>query len=213
MRAFWPTISPGNGDCHVLTLAEIQRGLVASWDLFCGRDRGLAALPRDETGFWRSFLVFPLLLPFYVIFWSAQRSSILSAPDMSDAPVPLVSYLIWEMLGAIADWVVPPLVLAAVARPLGISGVLVRYIVARNWTSVLSVAIATAPFLVALILPVHDLIVAIAMIVTWAIILRYQFIVARMALASGTLMAVAVVLMELVISVGIAHAVSTMIGR
>ncbi len=117
---------------------EITRSLKGSWRLLLGDPRGMSFFDTSIDGFWRSFGVMILCLPMPLIELSAQRLLPVAgriAPEVMQGP------LYWlGGLGAYAlSWIAYPVLLALLAKPLGIARVYVPYMVARNWTTLIGV--------------------------------------------------------------------------
>lgn len=119
--------------------AEIRRSLIGSWRLLLGDARGMAFLDTSIEGFWRSFAVMILCLPMPLVELAAQR--LLPAAERVDPSV-MQGPLYW-IAGLVAyglSWVVYPVLLVLLAKPLGISRSYVPYMVARNWSTPIGVA-------------------------------------------------------------------------
>lgn len=196
----------------ILKPEEIRRSLAGSWELFKGRPEGMHAFDVSITGFWRSFGVILLLALPYAVTVLAEKKIV----DV-EGPIPLDdfsqrTFVFAKAIGFALDWACFPILLALLAGPLGISARYVPYIVARNWTS----AIAILPYMVPALLYITGLIEAgaAAFLTLFAIgfVLRYQYIVARVALDATIGMAIALVALDTVLSFVIGAAVNRAIG-
>jgi hypothetical protein len=161
----------------VLTVGEIRRSLGGAWGLFLGRADGMEALDRSVDGFWRSFLVILLILPINAV--SMLAASRAGASDGFDE-------LFWGGLPVLAlDWVAFPIVLAAFAGPLEIRRTYTSYVVARNWASPLAASILAVPLVLqgaGWIPPTAGTLLSLA---AMAIVLRYHFMIMRIALKTS----------------------------
>jgi len=116
---------------------EFTRALTGSWRLILGDERAMAWFDTSIGGFWRSFAAMILCLPVPLLDLSAQR--LLPMADRV-GPAAMEGPLYW-LVGLVAyglTWIVFPIALVLLARPLGIARVFVPYMVARNWTTLLA---------------------------------------------------------------------------
>ena len=121
----------------MIGVGEIVRSLEGSWRLLVGDERGMRSYDTSIEGFWRSFGVMVACLPMPLVELTAQR--LLPAagrPEAEAAGGPL--FWIVGLAAYALSWIAFPLLLAALAKPLGIARVYVPYMVARNWTTLIS---------------------------------------------------------------------------
>lgn len=196
----------------ILKPEEIRRSLAGSWELFKGRAEGMHAFDVSITGFWRSFGVILLLALPYAVTVIAEKRII-----DQEAAIPLddfsqQSFVFAKAIGFALDWACFPIIVALIARPLGISARYVPYIVARNWTS----AIAILPYMAPALLYIAGLIdagtTAFLTLVAIGFVLRYRYLVARIALHATIGMAIGLVALDTVLSFVIGAAVNRAIG-
>jgi hypothetical protein len=117
--------------------AEIARALKGSWRLLLGDERAMAWFDTSIDGFWRSFRVILLVLPVPLVELAAQRSlpdAVHLDPKVFEGPF----YWIVGLLAYVVAWIAFPIVLALLAKPLGVSRAYVPYMVARNWTTLVA---------------------------------------------------------------------------
>jgi len=177
----------------VLSVSEISRSLTGAWLLFLGRPDGLQALDRSLSGFWRSFLVVILILPINAVtMFGVSRSE--GATETFDA-------LFWGNLPVLfLDWVAFPAVLAAAAGPLDVKRTYVSYVVARNWATPLAATILAIPLILqgAGWLPATA--ATLLSLAGMAIVLRYHFMILRMALGTTVPVSAGLVAADLFLS-------------
>lgn len=126
----------------MITLAEIRAGVTATWLLVKGNPEGLRGFDFSEAGFWRSFQVIVPLLPAFAIGIAAEhRYLVATDPDL--ATVPLLVFLAVKLAGEVVNWFGAPLLLAALAGPLGIAPRFAPLITATNWASLLAAILPT----------------------------------------------------------------------
>jgi len=186
--------------------AEIQRSLTAAWWLVRSRPDAMRLFDASLDGFWRSFAVIVLLIPFNTIMLLAEQKLILEETSAEAATFPASTYWFWRCAAIIIDWVLLPIILALLARVLGISQRYVLFIVARNWTSM----IAMVPYVVAAILYLLGIIPAQMMILLTLIatgfVLRYRYIVTREALMTPLAITIGIVVLDFVLSIIVSQA-------
>ena len=193
----------------MLTREEITRSLNGAWLLFKGQDAGMRAFDVSVDGFWRSFRVIVLMLPFYLILLYGQRAAILSMPNANPETFPNEAFFFFHMIGIAADWVTYPIVIALIAGPLGFSDRFVPFIVARNWTSLLAIAVYVAPMALFFLGVVPLGVMTFLSIVALVVILRYRYMVTRAALGTPMPLTIGLVVLDFVLNM----VMSELIGR
>ncbi|MCW5713069.1 MAG: hypothetical protein KIT43_00955 [Bauldia sp.] len=181
----------------VTFLAEARRSLRAAWLLFLDRPESLEGFSTGRAALFRSFAAFFIALPFYAIEIAFRQGDAVAIPG----GVILGEETAWlsRIVALALAWVALPLVLALLRRPLGITATYQRFVIARNWGSVL-VAIAYAaisPFPTA----GGSLgeVGGILSLTVLFLVVRFLFVAARRALDIGIVRAAAVVLLSLVL--------------
>lgn len=129
---------------------EIQRYLTGVWHMMLGRADGLKLLDLSADGFWNSFFAMVVAVPPLVVSWVGFANDLSALGDDFGNRLSIVL-----RLAAIdfSTWVVPLVVLALVARPLGIADRFVQIVVSGNWASALLAWIMLPPSLLDLFLP------------------------------------------------------------
>ena len=176
--------------------AEVARSLHASWRLALFDADAYRGFDLSFDGFVRSFLAIPIAAPLYV--YVADASARIYAPHDPNPTGVLGSLVLLVVL-----WLVWPLAMVPVSRWLGLSRNYVRYIVAYNWTSVPVIA-ALVPPLALVQLGVMGPAAAgpLALIALgWSLV--YRWYVARTGLDTSAPVATALVLADLVLSLGL----------
>jgi hypothetical protein len=185
---------------------EIRASLDGAWQLFLNRRGAMRLFDVTVDGFWRSFQAIVLVAPGYALTVIAEEQRVLSDSVVEENFSQSV-YFLDKVVALGIDWVAFPILLALVARPLGIAGVYPGYIVARNWAAV----IATVPFGAIALLTIFGVLGndtgAILSFAAIAVVLRYNFIVARAALGASIGFAVAVVVCDFATSLIVATAI------
>lgn len=184
---------------------EIVRSLTAAFDLFLDRPGAMRNFDVSVDGFWRSFAAVILVVPSYALAVLAERQ--LSAAIDPAAPVQDgAAFLVQNVLGLGLDWVALPVILALLARPLGIARHYPEFVVARNWGAV----IAAIPFGVIGLLIVLGLLggelANLLMFAALIIVLRYTYLIARRSLDVSLGFAIGIVVLDFVVSLTLALA-------
>lgn len=179
--------------------AYIRSHLAGAWEVMNGRDSGLRRLDLSADGFWRSFLVLLLILPLVGIATIGQR--VIGAEVGATMQPVSGAYISWTVFGAVVDWLSFPLVFGVLARPLGLSRTFVAFIVARNWSALITAGIAAAVYLIYALrlLPAETAPYAILLVLI--VTLRFSYKVARVALDAPVSVALPVVVLDLLLSV------------
>jgi hypothetical protein len=185
---------------------EVRRSLEGAWRLFLNRPEAMLLFDLSIEGFWRSFQAIVLIAPIYALTVIADEQHLLN-DSIAETGFSEAAFLFGRAVALLLDWVTFPILLALVARRLGIARSYPAYIVARNWSGV----IASAPFgaiaLLTLIGLVSNEFGALLSLVAIGVALRYNYVVARTALAAGFGFAVAIVAADFIVSLLIADGV------
>ncbi len=196
----------------MFTALEIQNALTASWRLLRNRSDGLHLYDTSIEGFWRSFGVLVLLVPFYGMILIAQRKFLIEGTDLDVNTFPMSGFVFWISLGVVLDWILFPIIMALLARPMGLSNRYVIFIVARNWVSLIAIQAFVIPAaLYALgILPMIAL--PLLNLIAIVFVLRYYYIVARETLLTPISVSIGIVILNFALGVVIDQLCLRMIG-
>jgi len=190
---------------------EIVRSLTGAWQLFLDRPDAMRHFDVSVEGFWRSFRAILLILPAYLLVAISERVQILT-DAFPDAGFGDGSFVVNKALTLVLDWITLPIVLALLARPLGVGRMYAAYIVARNWGAVLAIA----PFgLIALLFLLGFLSGELANVISLAVlvvIVRFNYLIARRALGADIGLAAGLVIADFAISLAIVGAVDAIFG-
>ena len=189
------------------TVAEIQRSFQGAWALLLNRREGMQAFDVSVDGFFRSFGIVFLLAPLYAIAALAEVRLL----QIDGAPVdgfPLTWFFVWKFVGLGVDWLALPIVLALLAKPLGLAARYVPFIVARNWTSPLAMSLSILPSVLFASGLIGQELAAILFLVVVMGVIRYQYQVVRIALQTTIAMSIAVVAFDLTLSLVLAELVN-----
>ncbi len=145
MVKYWRLISPGlPGEKQAMPdLNEILRSLTGAWRLLRRDPSGTGCFNYTLEGFWRSFGAIVLVAPLYLIAIQAEHSMLVETrPDEATGP----GYLLIKSLFFLAEWFSYIVLVAFLARLLGLGAYFVSYIITYNWAAVITAALAVPPF-------------------------------------------------------------------
>jgi len=129
---------------------NIQLYLTGAWRMMMGKADGLRLLDLTVDGFWNSFFAIVIALPALVVGWVAAANELSQLVGISGSKLSIVvRFAVIDL----ATWVLPLVVLAAVASRAGIADRFVHLVVASNWASALIVWIMLPPALLGLFWP------------------------------------------------------------
>ncbi|WP_181699800.1 hypothetical protein [Chthonobacter albigriseus] len=191
---------------------EISRSTGAAWALFKGDPQGLRQLDLSFSGFWRSFGVIVLILPAFGIALAAERQHILAATPVDAETFPASAFLVASLVTLILDWLDYPILLALLARPLGLQRTYVPLIVALNWAQLLAVLPIVAPSLLYLLGIIGYEAEEILMLIGFGVVLRYQFVITRIATGAPVGFVAGLVVLDLVSGMLVRVLVQAVVG-
>jgi hypothetical protein len=171
-------------------LDEIGIYLKGVWMLVLGKTEGFDWLDLSAGGVWRSFAAILWCLPAMAVSWSAWRMYYLAnMPDGSPAGLPFIAKL---FLVDVATWIVPVLLIVALARPLGYAKALAPIIVSTNWLSIPTFYGMALPAAIRLVVPGSgELTALLSLLALIAIIIAIYRVLKMIAGSEQTLLAVA----------------------
>jgi hypothetical protein len=175
----------------------------------------VAAFDHSFEGFFRSFYVILLGVPFYAFIIYAERRLAVAAraemPSMAMArlPPPTISFYALEMLSYVASWLILPIVMIGIVRLLGTTSRYVPFVVAYNWTGfVILIASASAYFLYLTGIVPLSIFVSGIFPTLWLFGMIYRWRVARDALQTSNLNALGVAVLDFVIALLVVNAIA-----
>ena len=195
----------------MIRLDEIARSLNGAWLLLLDKPGAMRFFDTTYRGFWRSFQAIILIAPAYALTVIADRRLQLSVAIADDA-FSDAAYMTAKWLTLAVDWATMPLLLAALATFLGIQRGYTAYVVARNWSAVL----LSLPFAAVAALDLTGLVTGQALffpaVIALAIALRLSYVIARHAFGVGMDVAIGFVVLDFLVSLGIARLIARLMG-
>ena len=184
----------------MISSGEVVRALLGCWMLLRNQSRGMQQFDLSADGFWRSFLVVLLLIPFSIVNSFVEKRFLLQEAAVFWDGTSETAFWFSQFLGLGLDWIALPVILAFLAPPLGLSTRYGAYIVVRNWSS-LAIAL---PYLAIALLYLLGLIQPGIMVLLHfgmlAAVVWYHFLIVRIALGAGINMTIAIIVFDLLLS-------------
>ena len=178
----------------MITAREIVCGLYGAFRLACFDRRGTDFFDKTEEGFWRSFYAAALVLPLFVIFIALRFGE----PGLTQNAFRYVS---GELIAYVISWVAFPLAILPVTRILNREQNFQNFIVAYNWTAALQSMVYLPVAMLATTQVIPDGYANLISSITIGFILVYSWFVVRVVLDTTVMSAVAIVIMDLILSV------------
>ncbi len=180
---------------------SIGANLVGAFQVMLGRPEGLNRLDTSVDGFWGSFGAVFLVAPFALLSVVSQRPLAMAA---GVPPPPLTgAELTLDGIALLVDWFAFPLLFAVLARPFGLGSHYVPFIVARNWASVIIVAMMGVLHAGHLLGFLPTAVMPYVLLVAIAVSLRFAYVIARTTLFVSMALALPIVILDLLLSLTI----------
>ena len=168
---------------------DIYLYLTGAWRMMTGRPDGLRMLDLSADGFWNSFFAIVVALPALIVGWVGVANGLGAQPEIFGGRLSILLRVALVDFGA---WVLPLVALAAVARPAGIGGRFVAYVVSSNWSSALIVWLMLPAALLRLLAPSLQNFAEILSLVLFAISMALTWRLTNVAIGKGPAMGTAV---------------------
>ena len=190
---------------------ETARSLTAAWWLFLNRPDAMRLFDVSLEGFWRSFAAILLVAPAYALTAIAENQAMLTdaLPDNGGSGA---AYFLDKALTLGLDWISLPIVLALLARPLGITRTYSGFVVARNWASVISILPFAAVALLYLLGIIDADLWSFLSLAFIIVIFRYTFVIARRALGASLGLAAGLVALDFAVSLALSQGIDALFG-
>ncbi|WP_276119315.1 hypothetical protein [Pararhizobium qamdonense] len=132
-------------------IEEIGAYLKGVWLLILGDRSGFDWLDITVTGVWRSFAAFLWCLPAMAVGWAAWRLFYLE--QMPTGTETGLGFILKLFLVDMTMWIVPLVLVALLAKPLGYGDMLASIIISTNWLAVPTVYAMAVPLAIRLVIP------------------------------------------------------------
>ena len=185
----------------------IQQYLTGAWRLMLGKRDGVRLLDISADGFWSSFFAIVVALPAMSVSWVAVANTL--SGETFGSRFSLFTRLAFA---DILTWVVPLLLLGAVAGRAGIGRRYVPYVVASNWGSVILNWLLLPPALLQLLWPSVGEFLSVFSLLLFVLAMVLSWRMTNAVLDMGVAMASAVFAGMFVFSLGLLLAVQSLLG-
>lgn len=190
---------------------EIERSLKAAWRVFLNKPDAMRGFDASIDGFWRSFQAIILVAPLYAVVALGDRQAILTDALPDDNFSDGVFWLAQAVTLA-ADWVTLPLILAAIGGLIGIRRGYPAFVVARNWATPIMVVPTAAVTLIGVIFDLSPEAALFPALLAFVFSLRFSYMIARQALKARVDVAIAIVVLDVLVSLGIVRIAARIFG-
>ena len=170
-------------------LDEVLYYLTGVYLLVRQKQEGFGWLDLTLRGLARSFWAFVWCLPAFAVIWASWRLYYLAGAP-AETPAGL-GFLLRLLVIDIVGWLLPLVLLAALARPLGYGRHLATVVTASNWIAVPFAYAAAIPFALALVLPASAPFAGLLLYVVFGASVVLQFRLVWMCVGKQTLLAAA----------------------
>lgn len=183
----------------------VQEGLAAMrgcWRLMRRDPQADEDFNLTIDGFWRSFaMILPLMAMMYPIFISRHRFVSEGALDTVISPSLNIGREYAYLIGLVIAW---PVVAALLAKVLGVGQTYIRYMVIYNWMTLPATAVALLPHLLHLVFgTIYPALILEEIL--FPFLLYLSWFVAKAGLRTSTPVAIAFVLAEYALTLGVVH--------
>jgi hypothetical protein len=153
------------------------------------KQEGFGWLDLSLRGLARSFWAFAWCLPAFAVIWASWRLYYLGSMP-AETPAGF-TFFVKLLVIDIAGWLIPLVLLAALARPLGYGKHVATVVTASNWISVPFAYAAAIPFAMTLVLPESAPLAGLLLYVVFGASVVLQFRLVWMCVGKQTLLAAA----------------------
>ena len=176
-------------------IKNLPASLSGAWGVMNGRAEGLRQLDLTIDGFWASFGAVVLILPVALVALASERVAL--AAIGGEAVALTGGYVLLRLIAVIVDWLTFPVILALLARPMGIAARFVPYIVARNWAAVLVAAVFAVPHLFHALGVLPTGMLRFVLLILFGVAVWFAYVVVRTAMQVPPVVAIPIVILEI----------------
>ena len=181
----------------MLGIDDIRSGLKGAVGLLRGDASAMRHFDVSFEGFWKSFFAILVILPVILLYihgeWETLALADTRSGDPMDVPQSYGAFVLKRFVVTLVDWLAYPLIILAMARPLGIEQKVVPYIVAQNWSTIIVSAVVAVPGIMFGFGLMPGTIAGMMTLALFALAMRYFYMVARIALGAPTGLAIGLV--------------------
>jgi hypothetical protein len=201
--------------------SPILNALYGAWRLANFDRSGMARFNVTADGFWHSFLAAVVGLPIYIAHVWLERGAAEAMLAAAGQTARFDSFYVSAGLAYVLMWPAFALLMIPLTRIAGVAQNYAALVIAWNWARIIAMIIRLPVMLMVAYGGLGSTALAVALLLTYGLILAYQWYVARVSLSSSGetsgsgagLAAAAVVLADIVIGVGIGALISLVLGQ
>jgi hypothetical protein len=186
-----------------LATEDVARGLRGSWRLMSQGAQALPEFDLSREGFMRSYGAAVLTLPAMVAVLAAERS--IAGLQNSDGLFQSAPMLLAVLVSQLAAFLCVPLALVAAAPHLLRSQTLPRFVIAWNWTEILSALLLAVPATVHAIGWSTPTLASVHWLAFTAIVARLRYATAKATFGGGDGLPAAIVCASFLCQYGVAR--------
>ncbi len=191
------------------TTSEIINALVGAFKIARRDPDALRQFDFSADGFWRSFAAYIFVIPFCLVFITAQWRMIDEA-DLS-IDVSQTGYAVIEMATYVAFWALYPLAIVLACRVFNLTHVFAPYITVYNWSSVLVAMLLAPPYVLYSIGLADAATTGFLLLIAFVTSLLYRWQVALSVLATTPSIAISIVCFELLLAFAISFVANALL--
>lgn len=185
---------------------DIQTYMTGAWRLMMGKPEAIRLFDLSADGFWNSFYAIVVAVPALTVGWASFAGDFAVGAGGRFGIVFLLGVI------DLATWVLPLIVLALVAKPLGVGDRFVPYVVASNWGSALLIWLMLPATLVRLLAPGADELAALLSLAAFLVTMALSWRLTNAVIDRGAGLASAVFALMLALSIGVLLTLQALFG-
>ncbi|MEQ8297894.1 transporter [Nitratireductor alexandrii] len=185
---------------------DIQTYMTGAWRLMMGKPEAVRLFDLSADGFWNSFYAIVVAVPALTVGWASFAGDFAVGASGRFGIVFLLGVI------DLATWVLPLIVLALVAKPLGVGDRFVPYVVASNWGSALLIWLMLPATLVRLLAPGADELAALLSLAAFLVTMALSWRLTNAVIDRGAGLASAVFALMLALSIGVLLTLQALFG-
>ena len=191
----------------------IVNALYGAWRLANFDRSGMDRFNVTADGFWHSFLAAVVGLPvFALLAWLERSAAGTMLTAAGETPV-FASFYVNAGLAYVLMWPAFALAMIPFTRIAGVTQNYAALVIAWNWARIIAMLIRLPVMLMVAFGGLGSTLLAVALLLTFGLILAYQWYVAKVSLNASGLAAAAVVLADIVIGLGIGALIGMVLGQ
>ncbi|MVA98287.1 transporter [Nitratireductor sp. CAU 1489] len=185
---------------------DIQTYMTGAWRLMMGKPEAVRLFDLSADGFWNSFYAIVVAVPALTVGWASFAGDFAVGASGRFGIVFLLGVI------DLATWALPLVVLALVAKPLGVGDRFVAYVVASNWGSALLIWLMLPATLVRLLAPGAEDLAALLSLLAFLVTMALSWRLTNAVIDRGAGLATGVFTLMLALSIGVLLTLQALFG-